>query len=353
MSTSRHPAPGSRLLVQEPATRAAPTRLPPEDRGFDIITFTVADLASVPRPKPSALEAIPVPASLRDPHPLVASLLNDARTAKVDEGGHLVLASTRSIRVSRENFDRVLRIVDALFKASEREERVRWTFGKESALTVDWKGVRMKVRISERIERIERPRAPQPVRPGRAREPDFSPTTYRFAPSNLIAFGIDDPMESTAQRNWSDTATRKLEEKLAHIIAGLPLVANAVQALRDKWAAHERERAEERRREKAAARSAEIKRRRRAALSAAVTSWERAESIRRFCAAAKTRIAKIPDADRDSVDAWIYWAERQADMLDPLITRLGRLAAAKVRLPDYYTGPQHWEKTDPGWWARE
>lgn len=322
----------------------------------ETISFQVVAESEARRPrteKPSNVTPIIVPATLEAPDPLVRNALKVVSKAPVYEGRLLTKGSTvLAVRISRTALDRAMRLLDTLIKVC-RAAGMPWIIS-EKGTFVQCNGVELNVILRERLTKQEVTPEPHPKRATRTPgwEPNNSPAfpRYEWVGTDELTFEIDAPVSGAPQRRWADTRTRRLESRITDIVEGLPIVAQAVKlwkAEQERWR-REWEEKEQRRQERA--RSAEVERQRRLRLQALVTRASQAEEIRRLCdrlESARDGAAMKVSAD---VAAWLSWARRQADLLDPIGTDDDSPFSLEVTLPEWFTGNNH-TLPKPTWWS--
>ena len=133
-----------------------------------------------------------------------------------------------------------------------------------------------------------------------------------FQPTGQLVLTIDS-WTTGIRKQWSDAKTRRLEDQLNDVIAGLITAAAAFRRQRlereereRKWRAEEerRRQLEQVRREK----QEELQR-----LLQEVEAWQRANLIRNYVRAKLSAIPSDPE-----LDDWATWASGLADEVDPL-----------------------------------
>jgi hypothetical protein len=144
-------------------------------------------------------------------------------------------------------------------------------------------------------------------------------------PTGLIILSIEDRTSGRHRRNWTDGVKQKIENCLNEFMVAL--VRTAISKRNDRL---ERERRERERIEEGIRRYEEEKRRReeKAKLDALVqeaTNWQTSQLIRSYVEALKTAKSRKADeqVSNSVLDSWMTWALKQADILDPLSSRLG------------------------------
>ena len=275
---------------------------------------------------------------LSSPHPLVDHAAPVLRDARVGLYGALCARRERclDIHISPRSLERVLRILDALFKALEaRGFRVGLSQGDRPDTHITIFGYPVRVTLEEKIGRIDHV----------PRKGDGSyHARWDYVPSGRLTFRIDEWRSGSARKSWSDGKRGLLESQLHDIIRGLVVVADAkrthllaeereAQARRE--AQRQRELAEQRRRE-------EEERQRR--LEREAESWVKAQQLRAFIDEVERRasvkgVAMEPGSE---LGDWIAWARRHADRLDPL-----KPDPDAVKPQDASAGPTHEAPGEP------
>ncbi|MEU0375344.1 hypothetical protein ABZ070_35440 [Streptomyces sp. NPDC006283] len=124
----------------------------------------------------------------------------------------------------------------------------------------------------------------------------------------------------TPSYQHSDAKRWTLESRLGQFLSDLESAAARAEEQRIE---QERQEASARRRWYQAVREGrerQVDKHRQQALTDQVARWKEAEAIRAFCAAVRTR---HPCGLHEDAQKWLDWAERHADTIDPLPTRLG------------------------------
>jgi hypothetical protein len=239
-------------------------------------------------------------------------------------------------------------LLDATIKASEAAGH-GWKITGDGSTTVTVNAVTMKIVLKERLTKRVLPPAPKPPSPPRLhpRGPyfdalflgsSFRSREFEWVSTGELSISIDEHFAGTARTTWRDTSSVPLEDKLANLVAHLPVTASVIKAWSDQLAeiSRQSERAEKARVRNA--RLAEEQRLLRATLVGAMEAWERAERLRRFCQA----VEASPRGVHENQQAWLAWAREQADLLDPLLSgRPGDLFALTARVDEWFTGNQY------------
>jgi len=272
---------------------------------------------------------IVVPAELTDPHPLVQRTENALRTAKKGSDGRLVLGRRKTllIRVTRENVDRALRIMDTLVKALEArgmDPQPSDKADEPSTLVVEGS------RINFGIEEVCRlPDVPN----------KFAVTSSMpMVPTGILSLKLYE-YHNYWRKQWADGKVQRVETCLNKFIVELHYFVESEKAAAER--SHEQARVYE---EKEAKRKELIRlqqeeKARLEKLERDVVLWEKSESIRRFIKAYRLNAeAKgLPTAPDSEAGKWIEWATSTAARFDPLLESPPSILDDKV---DWY----YWER---------
>lgn len=265
----------------------------------------------------------PVRRSLNALHPLVASTREILLKASEDEFGMLLdrTLPRLDVRVSREQLDRALRVMDTLIRGCEgrgfrfeirglgHQNRLRRGadyYGNADDTSVIAEGQRLKVELAEKW-RLKTSTGHDNSDCGRGAGSSSGRPAIEGIPSGILEISAGWPYR------WKDKKRKTLEAQLGEIVDQIAdhaqkLNAEAANSLRMERAAE----AEGARlhREKEKARD----------LDARITAWRFARDIREFVAAAeaelcRTEAAELPDG---TTRADLTWALTYADKIDPL-----------------------------------
>lgn len=270
-----------------------------------------------------------MPATLSDPHPLVATTLKRYEKAKETQEGLLVCSAKRilDIEVSRESLDRALRIMDTLLKSWEAE-------GLEIQLLAE--GVkdglgtflcdgehRMQISLHETVEEYDPgPTEEEQLRPkwewqrrrsyratGKLHlnfdgEPISSYTRF----SRRFRDGKSVPLENRTIQFWK-AGVEYFEKRRAYLEAERRREIEREEQHRQWEREWELRRREEARRER--------ERKRVEKLVASAAAWREAAQIRDFVQVC-TETMRARGEDSSRIAEWTAWATSAADRIDPL-----------------------------------
>lgn len=265
--------------------------------------------------------AIRVRDTLTDPHPLVERASRSLRNAGTDDRGYLKPRTPRclAIRTSKGALERALRIFDALAWGVEAREYALTLADRDGrpVTIVQLHGEEITIALEEVISQVERP-APK-RKPSSFGYAPWQPRAFDSVPSGELSLRIDEPESPGVRKSWSDGKRQRVEECLNAFIVGLVAAALAKKAERERRDAQRRawEEAERARQLEAQRRTQEAARRR--VLREDATRWRDAETLRGYVRALRATLGDGPLAQEHgaSLEAWLSWAESQADRLDP------------------------------------
>jgi hypothetical protein len=294
------------LIVFSQPPRSAPKELAVQQAEDD-------SPASVRRRFEEAPEnRIVVPAVLEHPHMLVASSVVLLRKAKVEEDLRLRTRGMKcvALKVSLSAVDRALRLYDALFKALEaRGHRVELvTRDSETTTVVHVDGEKVGIEIQEHVTRTEVP----PLKPPTG----WYSKRYVWEATGRLSLMLTEPYLNVRGK-WSDGSKQHLEQMLNDIVAVLGDAADAIKARREAHERAERDRQAEETKRREAEERAKRERARVRALRQDVCLLQQTRAIRDYADAMRAAAAAAMLTPEHDLFAWLVWAERYADELDP------------------------------------
>lgn len=351
------PLPSRGYWAKQPAKRPAKPK-PPMETGQ--ISFKVLDRTSLPPQKPVAVKtSLPslhpvVPRTLKDPHLLVVKWLKHAQSAKTHEG-HLALEKMHVLdtRISLAQVDRSALILDTLIKASEALDH-RWTIGAQDKTTVQIGAERFTLQLTERLAKLAIPPPPPiPRKPGTPWTPNFSSLrapSFEWIPTGELSLQVEADTLPGTRKNWADTRTKMLEERLGSIVEGFALIAESITAarIRREEQQHARRIEEELRLQRV--RHDESQRRLRRELVSNLESWQRSVQLRAFIEATCKANAVSPAHVQQQTALWAAWATEQADKLDPIQSNIGSVINLTTKVEEWFTGHSTM-RGEKDWWA--
>ncbi|PAA25775.1 hypothetical protein [Pseudomonas fragi] len=324
------------------------------------ISFRVLDRSTLPFQnaapiKPKATRStIEVPQTLLAPHPLVIKWLKCVKAAKPHEG-HLMTTGKQVLdaRISSELINRCALIFDTLIKESE-VLGYRWKVISDDKTLVEVDGENLAIKLVERLNKhVIPPPPPTPPKHNARWEPNFSllrSPQFEWSSTGELSLQIDARAEYGKRKNWTDTKTGKIEEKLTSILDGFGTIAESVKALRlENEEAHRERIAEEALRLERAKRE-ESHRRLRHKLVENTKRWEQAQRLRAFIQATCNASATTSEHSQQQTALWAAWATAQANLLDPLHRDTSSVASLTVSIESWFNG-YGMMRAEKDWWS--
>ncbi|MHC8392676.1 hypothetical protein ACYZT8_03255 [Pseudomonas sp. LB3P93] len=328
--------------------------------GGQSISFRVLDRSTLPLQnaapiKPKTIRStIEVPHTLLAPHPLVIKWLKCVKSAKIHEG-HLVTTDKHVLdaRISSELIDRCALIFDTLIKQSE-VLGFRWRVTDDKTL-VEVDGEHLAIKLVERLNKHAIPPPPPPPPKRNARwEPNFSllrSPQFEWSSTGELSLQIDARTDYGKRKNWTDTKTGKIEEKLASILDGFEAIAESVKTLRLKNEEARRERIAEEAVRLERTKREESHRRLRHRLVENTKRWELAQRLRAFIqATCDAGGGDTPDQTQQQTALWAAWATAQANLLDPLYPDTSSVTSLTVSIESWFNG-YGMMRAEKDWWS--
>lgn len=325
------------------------------------ISFRVLDRSTLPihsaasiKPK-AARSTIQVPHTLLAPHPLVSKWLKCVKAAKAHEG-HLVTTGKQVLdaKISPGLIDRCALIFDALIKESAALG-YSWKITSDEKTLVEVNGEHLAIKLRERLNKhaIPPPPPPSPRRRTARWEPNFSllrSPQFEWSSTGELSLQIDARTDYGKQKNWTDTKTGKIEEKLTSILDGFAAIAESVKALRLKNEEAERVYKAEQAVRLERAKHEESHRRLRHKLVENTKHWEQAQRLRAFIQATCNANAGTSEHTQQQTALWAAWASAQANRLDPLHPDTSSVTSLAVTIESWFDG-YGMMRTEKDWWS--
>jgi len=212
------------------------------------------------------------------------------------------------IAVARKSVPRLLAFCDSLFRACKAQGISVGGSKNIDDLVFDYGKDRFSFKIRERSSR--RDATPED------RQSSFR--DYVYTPTGLFTFEFRSESSWSVGPSWADTKGERLERYLPEIVAAIPPLAAKLKRERlERENQKRRDAYNQEQREKLDARiDAETERRTK--LECISTHWQRAESMRAFCAEVERRSASELSGATDGCQRdWLAWARAVADWKDP------------------------------------
>jgi hypothetical protein len=180
------------------------------------------------------------------------------------------------------------------------------------------KGERVSFGIEEPIRRVvtRKPRVPNPT----DRWDHDEVVTHEPVGKLVLSIHADTSGPHEQRKRWSDAKVQKVESLIGDFVAGLMRTA---VALRRKEEERKRREAEEQKKERERAQLREDiqeEEKKLEQFNKWADAWERAERLRRFISEYAKRSRSWNAEKQPQHKAWIEWATRQADRIDPFVS---------------------------------
>jgi hypothetical protein len=300
-------------LDKVPIIYHSPVNRPPRGSDQNDSEFSsIAQLLSS-----GALNPSPGDASARLPA-LIRHTANLLRSrSRKDEHGILLPreAGGLDVRVSEGMLERALQVMSQILIVLERQG-----FGIEVSEThtvAVINGERIRFGIEEQIRRVvtQKARVPNPTDRWDYDETVSHEPTGKL--SLVIQAGLWNAYEQRAR--WSDGKVQRLETLIGDFVAGLMRTAVAIRRQEDERKQREDERERRVREAEQLRKDIQEEEKKVEQLNQWVESWERAQRLRSFIAVYAEKSISWSAAKQAQYKAWIEWATKQADRLDPFV----------------------------------
>ena len=221
------------------------------------------------------------------------------------------------MRVSAATRDRALQVMTQVLVVLERQGfGVEVSEQSHTAAVIN--GERVSFWIEEPVQRVvtRKPRVPNPTDSW-----DYDKVVTHKPVGKLalvIRAGLWEQYEQRAR--WSDAKIQRVENLIADFVAGL--MRTAVAKRRQEEDRKRREAQKQKRERERAQLLKEIQEEEEKLkqFNDWVDMWERAERLRRFIAAYAEKTRSWSPEKQPKHKAWIEWATRQADRIDPFVS---------------------------------
>ena len=296
------------VIYRSPVVQRKPTMSDPNDSEFAAINQLLSSGALNP----------PLLDSTARPHPLIrhtASLLR-SRSRK-DEHGILLPREQDGldVKVSERTLERALQVMWQVIAALERQGfSVEVSEGRTVALI---NGERVSFVIEEPVRKVvtKRPRVPNPT----DRWDYDEEVTHEPVGQLTLLIQVSTWGKYEQRTRWSDAKIQRIESVVGDFVAGL--MRTAVALRRQAEEQKQRELEERKRAEEAVQLRKDIQEEEKKLeqFNKWVEDWERAERLRRFIAIYAEKSSSWSSEKQSEHKAWIEWAQKQADRLDPFV----------------------------------
>jgi hypothetical protein len=295
-------------IIYHSPVKKRPSGSDQNDSEFSLITQLLSS---------GALNPPPVDAPARPPALIrhTANLLG-SRSRK-DEHGILLPreAGGLDVRVSEGMLERALQVMGQILIVLERQGfSIEVSEGHTVAVI---NGEHVRFGIEEQIRRVvtKKARVPNPTDRWDYDETITHEPTGKL--SLVIQAGVWNAYEQRAR--WSDGKVQRLESLLGDFVAGLMRTAVAIRRQAEERKQREIEQDRRARDAEQLRKDIQEEDKKLEQLNQWVESWERAERLRRFIAAYAEKSPSWSVEKQAQYKAWIEWATKQADRLDPFV----------------------------------
>jgi hypothetical protein len=173
---------------------------------------------------------------------------------------------------------------------------------------------------------------------------------FEWSSTGELSLQIDARTEYGKRKNWTDTKTGKIEEKLTSIFDGFEAIAESMKVLRLKNEEARRERMAEEAVRLERAKREETHRRLRRKLVENTKRWEQAQRLRAFIQATCNANASTSEHTRQQTALWAAWATSQANLLDPLHPNTSSITSLTVDIESWFNG-YGMTRAEKDWWS--
>jgi predicted RNase H-like nuclease (RuvC/YqgF family) len=236
----------------------------------------------------------------------------------VDEFGILVPREPGGldVKVSAETLDRALLIMAEVIAVLERQgHRVEISDHGHTFALID--GQQVQFGVEEPIRKVvtQKARVPNPT----DRWDYDEVVTHEPAGKLVLAVRAETWGQFQQRRRWNDAKVQRLENLIPDVISGL--IRTAVSLRKQEEERIRREAEEKRRKQEREKLRQDIQEEEKKLeqLEKWVDGWNRADRMRRFIAAYEEKSRSWPIEKQSQCKAWMEWANRQADWIDPLV----------------------------------
>jgi len=265
-----------------------------------------------------ALNPPSVDASARPPALIrhTASLLR-SRSRK-DENGILLPreAGGLDVRVSEGMLERALQVMSQVLVVLERRGfSVNVSEGHTVAVINE---ERVCFGIEEPIRRVvsQKARVPNPT----DRWDYDEVVTHEPVGKLVLVIQASLWREHEQRTRWSDAKVQRVESLVGDFVAGLLRTAVAIRRQENERKQREAERDRRAREAEQLRKDIQEEEKKLEQFKQWVESWEHAERLRRFIAVYAEKTASWPAEKQPKYKAWVEWATKQADRLDPFVS---------------------------------
>jgi molybdopterin converting factor small subunit len=268
------------------------------------------------------IESIPVKKTLKGAHPLIKQTSYYLKTVskKADEMLEPPKDKYLDITVSPGALRRGLLIMDAVIRVLESKGFP--VVIENSRTQVKIFDINIKILLKEEYKTV--PKKPKDHDLDYSYQfgytSKYSAHSYDRFPSGILCLSIDEWTGGTQQKNWRDTKSAVLEDRLPKFMSGLIQIAATKSEETKQRKEEERLREERKRIFQQKVDEYSLEKERVSGLLEGSDNWNRAFVLRQYIAEVEKCLKNGDSISfiEGSAEAWIEWAKNQADRLDPL-----------------------------------
>jgi hypothetical protein len=298
------------VIYRSPVAEKKPISADQSDPEFAAISHLLSS---------GALNPTPIDPHAR-PHPLIHATASRLRSlSRKDKSGILLPREPGGldVKVSEGTLDRALRVMTQVIAVLEqRGANVEVSEQGRTAALITGEQVPFSIEESTRRVVTQKARIPNPTDRW-----DYDEVVTHEPTGKLTLIIHSGLWGRWAQRTrWSDAKVQRVEDFIADFVAGLIRTA---LSLRRQEEERKQSEAEEQKREQQRARlqkDIQEEEKKLEQFNKWADGWERAERLRRFIAAYAEKSVSWGVEKQSQYKAWIEWAIRQADRIDPFVS---------------------------------
>jgi hypothetical protein len=298
------------VIYRSPVVQRKPAIPDPNDSEYTAINQLLSS---------GALNPPPVDGSVR-PDPLIRHTVSLLRSrSRKDEHGILMPreANGLDVKVSEGTLERALLVMAQVLAVLERQG-ARVEISEQGRTTALINGEHVSFGIEEPIRKVveQKPRVPNPTDRW-----DYD-EIVKHEPGGKLALVIHSETwgQHEQRARWNDAKVQRIENYVADFVAGL--MRTAVAQRRQEEERKKREAEEKKRQQERVQLQKDIQEEEKKLeqFNQWVDLWERAERLRRFVSAYTEKTRSWSAEKQPHYQAWIEWATRQADRVDPFVS---------------------------------
>ena len=297
------------VIYRSPVVDKKPTGSDQNDPEFAAINHLLSS---------GALNPPPIDPDAR-PHPLIRSTASRLRShSRKDENGILLPRESGGldVKVSAEMLDRAMQVMTQVVAVLERQD-FSVEISEQGRTAALIKGEHVSFGIEEPIRRVvtQKPRVPNPTDRW-----DYDEVVTHEPAGRLVLIIHAGTWGRYEQRTrWSDAKVQRVENLIGDFVAGLIRTAVALRRQEEERKQREAEQQKLAHERAKLLKDIQEEEKKLEQFNVWVDEWQRAERLRRFIAAYTEKSQSWSAENQPRYNAWIKWATRQADRIDPFV----------------------------------